>query len=154
MRFPTQCYLVKQVTTTNRFLAASALNGRRAIDHKQFSKIQMHDILILWQQHTNPKFKNKIDNTIEFLCSHIHRTTTTHIPFQTRFCLLVYWIKWKLSKLIIRLLCWTDKIPTHLKHKAQTRSTCSHSKKRCWHDSSLVWQRLHTVVFKSWSYGV
>jgi len=51
----------------------------------------------------------------------------------------------KNSKLVMRLLCWTDQIP--LEHKSHTCTACLHSKKRCWHDSSLIWQRAHSVVF-------
>ena len=86
-------------------------------------------------------------NTNEFLCSHKHQTIAAHTPFHTKFCLLLLWIKWKLSKWVIKSLCWTNRIPIHLKHKAHTHRAYLHSRKRCWHDSSLDWHRAHIVVF-------
>ena len=84
-------------------------------------------------------------NTTEFLWSQIHLTIVVQTPFQTRFWLWLTWIRWKLSKWVLISLCWTNRIPIHLKHIDQTRVAYLQSRKRCWHDSSLVWHKTHKV---------
>ena len=44
-------------------------------------------------------------------------------------------------------LCFTNKMPIHLKHKDQTLCAYMHSKNKCWLESSLAWHIGHMGVF-------
>ena len=70
-------------------------------------------------------------------------------PFRTKFCLLLTWTMWKFSKWCFKSLCWTYRMPIHLKHIYQTLWACLHSTNRCWLDSSATWHIPQEVVLTS-----
>ena len=85
--------------------------------------------------------------TTLFLCFQILLNIAAQRPFRTKFCLLLTYTRWKLSKWHFKSLCWTNRVPIHLKHIDQTLCAYLHSKNRCWLDSSMAWHIPQIVVF-------